>query len=101
VRVASIEWDKGNEAHFAENGRASREQVEDVLLGRYHPARKYQDDLLNGEVRFRFEGETRKGRFLVVIAAQRPKGTWRPITCWTLSGGRLKNYQAWRKTVRR
>jgi hypothetical protein len=56
---------------------------------------------VRAEARFRFEGEARLGRFLVVIAAQRPNGVWRPVTCWPLSGGRLASYQAWRRTVRR
>jgi hypothetical protein len=101
VRVTGIDWDATNQAHFAEHGRASREQVEDVVLGRYHPARAGLEGTVRGEARFRFEGETRLGRFLVVIASQRPGGIWRPVTCWPLSGTRLESYRAWRRTVRR
>lgn len=101
MRVTGIEWSEGDEAHFAERSRASREQAEDVLLGRCHPARAALVGTVRADARFRFEGETRFGRFLVVIAAQRPGGVWRPVTCWPLSGARLESYRAWRRTVRR
>lgn len=99
MKAGDIEWDAQNENHFRENHRASREQVEDVLLSRYYPSRRAFQYVVKGEERYRFEGETRKGRFLVVPAAKRPTGKWRPITCWTLSGKALERYLAWRKTV--
>ena len=101
MKVAGADWDRDNEAHFAENGRASREQVDDVLLSRYYPSRAGGDRVVGGKARFWFEGETRHGRYLVVIAAQCPGAIWRPITCWTMSGKALIAYQEWRKTVGR
>ncbi len=101
MKVSGIEWDENNRAHFKEHGRASREQVEDILSARANPSRAAIESTVRNEARFRFEGETRHGRFLVVIAAQRPENVWRPITCWPLSGVRLQSYLAWRKRVSR
>jgi hypothetical protein len=99
VKVRVIEWDSDNEAHFAEHGRATREQIEDILSARYCPTRAAFDGTVRGEKRYRFEGETRHGWFLVVIAAKSAAGVWRPVTCWPLRGSRLGAYSAWRRAV--
>ena len=98
MKVTAVEWDTANQEHFDEHRRCARRQVEDVLFGASHPSRARLIEGSDG--RFRFEGQTRSRRYLVVIAERKAKGVFRPITCWPLSGKRLVRYQDWRKAVK-
>ena len=97
MKVADVEWDRANRGHLREHGRCTEEEVEDVLFQRSHPSRA----VLVGAGRYRFEGQTGAGRYIVVIAARVGPAEFRPITCWPLEGRRLDRYRAWRRTIRR
>lgn len=84
-----------------ERGRCTEREVEEALSGRYAPLRTAETVRVHGEERFRFEGETAAGRFLVVIAARVEPGRFRPVTGWSLEAAALRSYLAWRRTVRR
>jgi uncharacterized DUF497 family protein len=102
MRVADVEWDRANLQHFQEHGRCRQEEVEDVLRARCHPTRAVAIEREQGdEPRRLFHGRTCADRFLAVVAAPRPNGVMRPITCWPLSARSAKGYEAWRKAVRR
>ena len=101
MKVKEIEWDAANQAHFAEHGRCSKAHVEDVITARRYPSRASAVNADHLEKRFRFEGQTGSGRFLVVIASHIGAGVFRPITCWPLSGERLDSYLRWRQTIKR
>ncbi len=91
-----------NLAHFAEHERCRRREVEDVLQARCYPTRPADIDREKGdEPRRLFYGRTCAGRYLAVVAAPRPGGVMRPVTCWPLSEKSVKGYEAWRKTVKR
>jgi len=100
VRVLGVEWDGHNRAHFREHRRCSEQEVEDVLRSRYYPTRSFQQRTEAGaEPRFIFQGRSRKGSPFKVIAAPRPEGVWRPITCIPLSGKDLDAYTSWARMV--
>ena len=97
MKVTGVEWDRANRRHFREHGRCTEEQVEDVLLQRRYRSRVAPVS----PGRYRFEGRTALGRYMVVIAARVGSAEFRPITCWPLTGRRLESYRAWRRTIRR
>lgn len=99
MRVEHVEWDEFNRSHFNEHERCSRRQVEEVLCS--NSSRCREESRSGSEARFRFEGQSKAGRYLVVIAAQLEPGVFRPITCWPLAGPNLDRYLAWRRTARR
>jgi len=102
MKVAGIEWDRSNLAHFGEHGRCSRREVEDVLRARCYPTRGLALDREGSqEPRRLLYGRTCAGRHLAVVAASRGAGLLRPITCWPLSEKSVKAYEAWRRAVKR
>jgi uncharacterized DUF497 family protein len=102
MRVTAVEWDRLNLRHFDEHGRCRRDEVHEVLQARCYPTRAVVLDREAGaEPRLLFYGRTCAGRYLAVVAAPRPGGVMRPITCWPLSEKSAKTYEAWRKTVKR
>jgi hypothetical protein len=92
----TIEWDEKNRSHFAERGRCSEVEVEQVLLSTCHDSRRRRQ--ANG--RFRYAGQTCSGRYLTVIAVQKSITTLRPVTCIPLAGRALTSYLAWRSTTK-
>jgi len=102
VKVTGIEWDAHNRAHFAERGRCSKDEVEDVIRARCNGSRASLPALTsNGEMRRQLFGRACSGRFLVVVVAAKGAGLIRPITCWPLEGHHLAGYLAWQRTVKR
>ena len=102
MKVSAVEWDRANLRHFDEHARCRRREVEDVLQARCYPTRAVDLDRKKGdESRRLFYGRTCAGRFLAVVAAPRPGGVMRPITCWPLSEKSARSYDAWRRTVKR
>ena len=102
MKVTAVEWDRSNLKHFYERGRCRQHEVEEVLQARCYPTRAVELGREKGaEQRRLFYGRTCAGRHLAVVAAPRRGGVMRPITCWPLSEGSAKRYEAWRKTVTR
>ena len=102
MKVTEVEWDRSNLTHFHERGRCQQREVEEVLQARRYPTRAVELSREKGaEPRRLFYGRTCKGRYLAVVAAPRPGGVMRPITCWPLSDKSAKRYEAWRRTVTR
>lgn len=100
MRVSGVEWDANDRAHMREHRRCSEQDVEDVLYSRYYPTRAFQQPRSpSGEPRFVFQGRTRVGRPLKVVATPRSAEVWRPITCIPLSGRDLGTYSGWARTV--
>ncbi len=101
MKVTAVEWDRLNLRHFHEHGRCQQREVEEVLQARCYPTRAVDVDREVPEPRRLFYGRTCEGRYLAVVAAPRPGGVMRPITCWPLSEKSAKSYEAWRRTVKR
>ncbi len=102
MKVTAVEWDRSNLQHFHEHGRCRQREVEDVLQALSCPTRAVELDREKGaEPRRLFYGRTCAGRYLAVVAAPRPGGVMRPITCWPLSEKSAKRYEAGRRTVKR
>ena len=103
MKVTAIEWDAINRRRFEEQCRATKQEVEDVVLARYHPsrARDQRREDPEEEPRSSIHGQAHSGRCLAVIVAVKPGGVLRPITCWPLSDQHLKKYLLWRRTIRR
>jgi hypothetical protein len=102
MKVTGVQWDRGNVRHFSEHGRCKRGEVEDVLTSRCHPSRARDQAVEPGEEQRKlFEGQTCADRFLTVVAAPKPDGVMRPITCWPLTGRPREKYLAWRGSLPR
>lgn len=102
MKVTAVEWDGSNLRHFDEHRRCRQGEVDEVLLARCYPTRAVDLEREQGDKPRRlFYGRTCAGRHLAVVAAPRPGGVMRPITCWPLSEKSVKGYEAWRKTVKR
>lgn len=102
MKVTGVEWDRSNLQHFDEHRRCRQREVEEVLLASCYPTRAVDlEREPGGAPRRLFYGRTCAGRHLAVVAAPRPGGVMRPITCWPLSEKSVKSYEAWRKTVKR
>jgi uncharacterized DUF497 family protein len=100
MRVTAIEWDENNQAHFAEHGRCSEQEVGDVVTSKCHRSRAVDIDRKAGdEPRRLIYGQTCSKRFLVVLVTPRGKGVIRPISCWPLSDKSQDRYLAWRRSL--
>lgn len=97
-----IQWDAANREHFDEHDRCGAAEVEEVVRSTCHTSRRRRQEQLDPKKspRFRYEGQTCSGRYLVVIAEQNDPDTIRPVTCWPLVGGARKRYLAWRRTIK-
>jgi DNA-binding XRE family transcriptional regulator len=98
-----IIWDHWNLEHLRDNHRASVDEYEQILQGAPgRPSRVKIQEPPRGFSwafpRFKHIGQTRDGRFLVVIAERKPAGE-RPITCWPASQQVIQRYLAWRQTT--
>jgi hypothetical protein len=102
MKVTAVEWDRSNLEHFHEHGRCRQREVEEVLQARCYPTRAAELGREDGAEPLRlFHGRTCEGRYLAVVAAPRPGGVMRPITCWPLSEKSAERHGAWRRTVTR
>ncbi len=102
MKVTGVQWDRGNTSHFQEHGRCKKKDVEDILKARCFRTRARDQAVQPGvEPRRLFQGETCGNRFLAVVAAPKPNGVMRPITCWPLSGEQLGKYLDWRRSLPR
>ena len=99
--VRLVKWDAHNHRHIVvEQGRCTVVDVEDILGIRCHPTRRFQavPHTYRGgtELRRRYHGQSCRGRFLVIVAADEPGGAVRPITCWPLAREHLRRYLTWK-----
>lgn len=101
MRIRSVEWDGQNRSHFAEHGRCSEREVEEVLFSKCHPARATTRESVRGQARINVIGCTCAGRHLLVVAQPKNAGVIRPITAFPLGNQQTQKYLAWRKTVKR
>lgn len=100
AKVPVIQWDSRNEGHLGDRDRCSKNQIEDILIGRCHSSKK-ADFTKDQEPRVVYTGQTCGGRYLVVIAVRVGIGILRPISCYPPNDKGLRIYEDWKRSLPR
>lgn len=82
-----FDWDQSNERKIRKH-RISCEEVEQTLSN--DPILIYEQEV-QGELRYVYYGETRKGRLLAVIVTERADAI-RMVTAYDLDAGQKRDY---------